>query len=431
MPSFKSTRKNLELLLDYDPFNRIFCKHFWRTGANETAFPIYDPKSIIRINQWNEITYEYKLTHIVYEYLKSTQSEYRVFVNEIKEDDFCLEFIDINHPPECKSGLKPLLLEILSDQLILKVYEYKTIAMPYNCFQLAIRYKDEYFYFIDIKNCPNYEKYIVLKETIDLKLVNHNGSLRNTNAIFDLRYPPIPESIVRQSGEYVGPVADRVIFDGNSYCSDNTIQVNQTTTQGNDDMNNFNNNNNNSSDNRKRKGISEENLSTRDIIDNSFMSKVHRRNFNAHDNYDGINQIREGYDFDDVILICYDRSNRSTNETQRDLSFGLMFVKRENDYFDIAHQICNGQGMLVQTFDVENRNKFYIKRRDNAAFLRPVRRIPIIIGCHNIDIETEYSNYNFATCSSCVGFQTCDGGYTSDGYGGGIFNGFSGGQITE
>ena len=104
---------------------------------------------------------------------------------------------------------------------------------------------------------------------------------------------------------------------------------------------------------------------------------------------------------------------------------------KNNDYFDIAHQICNGQGMLVQTFDVENRNKFYIKRRDDAAFLRPVRRIPIIIGCHNIDIETEYSNYNFATCSSCVGFQTCDGGYTSDGYGGGIFNGFSGGQITE
>ena len=110
-------------MIIYDPFSRLFCKYYWRTGSNETAFPIYDPKSIIRINQWNEITYEYKLTHNVYEYLRSIQSEYKVFVNEITEDDFCVETVNINHPPECKTGKKPLVLELLSDQLLLKVYE--------------------------------------------------------------------------------------------------------------------------------------------------------------------------------------------------------------------------------------------------------------------------------------------------------------------
>jgi hypothetical protein len=72
--------------------------------------------------------------------------------------------------------------------------------------------------------------------------------------------------------------------------------------------------------------------------------KVTKRNFNSHDNYDGINQFREGQDFDDVILICYDKSStRSNNEFQRELSFGLMFVKRDNEYFDVTEETLDFQ----------------------------------------------------------------------------------------
>jgi len=382
----KATQTNIELLFDYDPFNRLFCKHVWRTGLNETIFPIYDPKSIIRINAWNEISYEYKLSQRVYDYLSTIQSEYKVLTNKITEDDFCIESVNTNHPPQYKCGVKPLILEILSDLLILNVYEYKSMAMPHNYFQFAIRYKDDsnYFYLIDTKNCSMWKNYLCLKESLNLKYVNHNGSPRNTNAMFDLKYSTISELTTCQDKKYVDPTSDKVILDESSYCSDNAVNTNQTMMQNDDEDNNINNNdsNNNSSNNRKRKGhISEENKSTRDIIDNSFSSRVTRRNFNVYDNYDGRNQIREGEEFEDVILISYDRSSRSNNSDQRDLSFGLMFLKRNNDYLDDSDETLEITTYPYDSNAYSSTNMECFGSADNAMatprFKIPVRSIHI------------------------------------------------------
>jgi hypothetical protein len=113
-------------------------------------------------------------------------------------------------------------------------------------------------------------------------------------------------------------------------------------------------------------------------------------------------------------------------------SFGILpsLGVEGEERFNLEHQICNGSTMLTQ--NMSTKNTFNKPRNTGFAFLRPVRRIPILIGCHNIDIETEYTNYDFAKCNSCVGFSNCNGGYTSTGSGGGIFNDpFSGGIIVE
>lgn len=96
-----------------------------------------------------------------------------------------------------------------------------------------------------------------------------------------------------------------------------------------------------------------------------------------------------------------------------------------NDRFDLAHQVCNGQGMLVQNFINIDRPETYIKKRTDVAMLRPVRRIPIVVGVSNLDTLWEYQNYDFANCPSCVGFNSASSGGDSSGGNGGTttFNG--------
>lgn len=73
----------------------------------------------------------------------------------------------------------------------------------------------------------------------------------------------------------------------------------------------------------------------------------------------------------------------------------------QNDAFDLSHQICNGQSMLVQNM---NNGKQIAKLRINTAKLRPVRRIPITIGSSSTNIINAYDIYNMSECASCSGY---------------------------
>lgn len=72
----------------------------------------------------------------------------------------------------------------------------------------------------------------------------------------------------------------------------------------------------------------------------------------------------------------------------------------EAEAFNISHQMCNGIGMLVQ--DLKTGDMFNVRRDKQYARFRPVRRIPLVITRRDINILTEYSSYNFKTCSACV-----------------------------
>jgi len=75
-----------------------------------------------------------------------------------------------------------------------------------------------------------------------------------------------------------------------------------------------------------------------------------------------------------------------------------------NSVFDLAHQNINGQGMLVQNFNDINNPQTYLQKRTDVANLRPVRRIPIVLGISNLDIPLEYDSYDFSSCKSCLGY---------------------------
>jgi len=76
----------------------------------------------------------------------------------------------------------------------------------------------------------------------------------------------------------------------------------------------------------------------------------------------------------------------------------------ENEAFDLSHQICNGMGMSYQ--DLGDAGKQVTVRRDQKiARFRPVRRIPLVYGTADIDIEDLYNNYEFAKCKSCQGYD--------------------------
>jgi hypothetical protein len=104
-------------------------------------------------------------------------------------------------------------------------------------------------------------------------------------------------------------------------------------TNGHDDKDcdknsNNNNNDNNSSNNRKRKAdITKDTQESKDIIDNSFLGRNMKHNYNPYNQNHSHRQIFEGEDFHDAIIVCYDRNVNNPGPTQRDLSFGIMFIR--------------------------------------------------------------------------------------------------------
>jgi hypothetical protein len=72
--------------------------------------------------------------------------------------------------------------------------------------------------------------------------------------------------------------------------------------------------------------------------------------------------------------------------------------------YELSLAVAAGENMLTQSFKTTGSNPGLISsrnRKSSYARLRPVRRIPIIVGCVNDNIETYLTNDYFATCNSC------------------------------
>jgi len=72
--------------------------------------------------------------------------------------------------------------------------------------------------------------------------------------------------------------------------------------------------------------------------------------------------------------------------------------------YELSLAVAAGENMLVQSFVQSGNNAGLVyskNRRFNRAKLRPVRRIPIILGCVNDNIETYLTANYFNTCNSC------------------------------
>ena len=112
-------------------------------------------------------------------------------------------------------------------------------------------------------------------------------------------------------------------------------------------------------------------------------------------------------------------------------SFNTVLNISQDSKFNLGHQICNGQGMLVQNFSNIEKPEMYMQKRNDVANLRPVRRIPIVVGISNLNTELKYNNYDFVSCPSCVGFSDDLGGNSSDNSGQTTTTTFDGGTITS
>ena len=72
--------------------------------------------------------------------------------------------------------------------------------------------------------------------------------------------------------------------------------------------------------------------------------------------------------------------------------------------YELSLNVAAGENMLVQSFAQvgDNPGLVYSKNRKfGGARLRPVRRIPIILGCFLDNLETYLNNYDFDNCPSC------------------------------
>jgi hypothetical protein len=77
--------------------------------------------------------------------------------------------------------------------------------------------------------------------------------------------------------------------------------------------------------------------------------------------------------------------------------------------YELSLNVCAGECMLVQDFgnDTIKGNVELLTRKGDSARLRPVRRIPLVRGCVNQNIETIINNSSyFDTCYSCPGSCT-------------------------
>lgn len=102
-------------------------------------------------------------------------------------------------------------------------------------------------------------------------------------------------------------------------------------------------------------------------------------------------------------------ADRNLNSKTRFKSgnFGLS----DSEAFDLSHQICNGQKMLaVDLFRTANNRWGFIRSMDRQSLcrVRPVRRIPIVIGCADVEIINAYEEYDFQKCPSCFDYDQCN-----------------------
>lgn len=74
--------------------------------------------------------------------------------------------------------------------------------------------------------------------------------------------------------------------------------------------------------------------------------------------------------------------------------------------YELTLNVAAGENMLTQSF-VQNGNNAGLVSSKNRKFegakLRPVRRIPIIIGSSSVTVESVLDNFQFSNCNSCPG----------------------------
>ena len=111
-----------------------------------------------------------------------------------------------------------------------------------------------------------------------------------------------------------------------------------------------------------------------------------------------------------TIKDLYNLESTSTTINSKSRFKSTDFGLSDNQAFDLSHQICNGQKMLAQNFGKDASGRYgqvLSLDRQTLCRLRPVRRIPIVVGCSDIEIIDAYSEYNFQTCPSCFDYDNC------------------------
>ena len=72
--------------------------------------------------------------------------------------------------------------------------------------------------------------------------------------------------------------------------------------------------------------------------------------------------------------------------------------------YELSLNVSAGENMLIQSFVQNGNNAGLVSSKNRKLFgakLRPVRRIPIIIGSSSDNIETILNTYDFSNCNSC------------------------------
>ena len=72
--------------------------------------------------------------------------------------------------------------------------------------------------------------------------------------------------------------------------------------------------------------------------------------------------------------------------------------------YELSLNVSAGENMLIQSFVQNGNNAGLVSSKNRKLFgakLRPVRRIPIIIGSSSDNIETILNDYEFSNCNSC------------------------------
>ena len=137
--------------------------------------------------------------------------------------------------------------------------------------------------------------------------------------------------------------------------------------------------------------------------------------------------LNNSFDYWSSTSVCYlkswsssdhlDYTSYSLQEFASNATKNSTFIFNESSFvglnsktaYELSLIVCSGENMLNQKFapDIEfstNAGLVVSKRRsDGEAKLRPVRRIPIVIGCANENILSLLQPPYFSSCQSCPG----------------------------
>ena len=113
---------------------------------------------------------------------------------------------------------------------------------------------------------------------------------------------------------------------------------------------------------------------------------------------------------DYVFYIIQEKAQPNSNKNSRfDFYKDNFSGLNDKSAYELTLNVCAGENMLTQKFASENQTSSNAglvqskSRAAGAAKLRPVRRIPIVIGCANENILQLLQPTYFSSCESCPG----------------------------